>query len=43
MNIDASFNELSKSLGGCGSSDETPSMILKSPSFVKNSVANFGR
>ena len=42
-NIDASFNALFKSLGNCGSSAETPSMIWKSPSFDKNKVALFGR
>ena len=43
MNIDASFNALSMSLGGNGDSAETPSIILKSPSFVKNKVANLAR
>ena len=43
INMDASFNALSISFGDTGSSAETPSITLKSPSLVKKSVANFGR
>ena len=39
----ASFSELSKSFGSTGSSAAVPSMIVKSPLFVKNNDALYGR
>ena len=43
INIVASFNALSISLGATGFSAEIPSINLNSPFCVKNKLANFGR